>query len=213
MNNENYENYLTTTNEGLDINAHNIEVECITSSKDKFSLDCDGNLTVNSINFNSSENNLLSFDAIFDKIYPVGAIYISTNEINPGTLFVGTWEQIVGKFLLASNNSNASYALGKTGGTISHTHKSTAHTHGAGKLAAAINFDAQTGIYTRWTTDCGAFTATGLKASKEVVNSSNKSRGESTVVYGTTASTTPGDTGSSSNMPPFLSVNVWKRVS
>jgi len=56
MKNENYENYLTTTNEGLNINAHNIEVECITSSKNKFNLDCDGNLTVNSINFNNSEN-------------------------------------------------------------------------------------------------------------------------------------------------------------
>ena len=64
MENENYENYLTTTNEGLDINAHNIEVECITSSKNKFGLDSDGNLTVNSINFNNSSNNLLSFDII-----------------------------------------------------------------------------------------------------------------------------------------------------
>jgi len=102
MKNENYENYLTTTNEGLNINAHNIEVECITSSKNKFNLDCDGNLTVNSINFNNSENNLLSFEAIFNKIYPVGAIYISTSNINPGTLFTGAWEQIKGRFLIGS---------------------------------------------------------------------------------------------------------------
>ena len=36
---------------------------------------------------------------------------------------------------------------------------------------------------------------------------------EGVQINGATASTTPGNTGSSSNMPPFLSVNVWKRIS
>lgn len=211
--NNNYNKYFTETENGLDIEANNINANCITSQDNKFSLDSEGNLTVNSINFNTSENNLLSFETIFDRIYPVGAIYISTNEVNPGTLFVGTWEKIIGKFLLASNDSMDEYALGKTGGAVNHTHTSAAHTHGAGTLAAAINFDAQTGIYTKWTTSRGSFQATGLKLAKEVVNNNTSTRPESTVVYGTTASTTPGNTGSSSNMPPFISVNVWKRVS
>ena len=217
MENENYENYLTTTSEGLDINAHNIEVECITSSKNKFSLDCDGNLTVNSINFSSSENNILSFDAIFNKIYPVGAIYISANEVNPGTLFTGVWEKIEGKFLLASNNSVTAYALGSTGGAVSHTHTSAAQSHGAanvanGSMYAAMAVKGTSGL--RYKTVTGInFTPNERKADGGAGYNYSTNQTEGVQINGATASTTPGNTGSSSNMPPFLSVNVWKRIS
>ena len=32
--------------------------------------------------------------------YPVGAIYMSVDSTNPGSIFGGTWEQIKGRFLL-----------------------------------------------------------------------------------------------------------------
>lgn len=217
MENENYENYLTVTSEGLDINAHNIEVECITSQKNKFSLDCDGNLTVNSLTFSESKNDMLSFEAIFNKIYPVGAIYISTNEVNPGTLFTGTWEQIVGKFLLASNKSDSNYALGKTGGTVNHTHTSAAHSHGAanaanGSMYAAMSVMGTNGLRYRSKTGI-SYTPNERKADGGAGYNYTTKQSEAIQVMGATASTTPGSTGQSSNMPPFLSVNIWKRVS
>ena len=71
-----------------------------------------------------------------DLIYPVGSIYMSVNNTNPGTLFGGTWEQIQGKFLLGQSSGHAG---GSTGGaeTVtlttaqlpSHTHSVPAHTH------------------------------------------------------------------------------------
>lgn len=74
---------------------------------------------------------------MLNKVYPVGAIYISTSNTNPYTLFgVGTWEQITGKFLLASSDN---HSAGTTGGAESvtltvgqlpsHTHTGPSHTH------------------------------------------------------------------------------------
>lgn len=253
--NNNYDEYLTKTDAGLNIEANNIEANCITSRNNKFNLDSEGNLTCNTVtadielgnavvNNITSATNKFSMDAEgnltcnsvttteqsgnlnFDSIYPVGSIYMSVSDVNPETLFTGThWEKIMDKFLVGAGNE---YALGSSGGVKTHTHtsaahshSSAAHSHGAGNLAAAINFEAQTGIYTRWTTACGAFQSTGLKQAKEVVNSNSSSRSEATVVYGTTASatpgatgtTTPGNTGASSNIPPYLAINIWKRVS
>lgn len=36
----------------------------------------------------------------FDKIYPIGSIYMSVNSANPSSLFGGKWEQLSGRFLI-----------------------------------------------------------------------------------------------------------------
>ena len=54
----------------------------------------------------------------WDKLHPVGSIYLSVSDTNPETLFGGTWEQIKDRFLLASGSS---YAAGSTGGEAEHT--------------------------------------------------------------------------------------------
>lgn len=51
-------------------------------------------------------------------IYPVGSIYMSVNNVNPSTIFGGTWEQIKDKFLLACGDT---YNNGATGGEATHT--------------------------------------------------------------------------------------------
>ena len=154
----NYEDYLTVTSDGLDVDANNINTNCITSKQNKFSLDSNGNLTVNSITINDASSNPLSFEAIFNRIYPVGAIYISTMDTNPGILFTGTWQRIEGRFLIGANSN---YAAGSTGGTATHTHTSAAHTHtsaahshtsaahthGYGSLYAAVNFSGTSGTF------------------------------------------------------------------
>ena len=51
-------------------------------------------------------------------VYPVGSIYWSSNNTNPGTLFGGTWTQIKDKFILAAGDS---YSNGATGGAATVT--------------------------------------------------------------------------------------------
>lgn len=54
-----------------------------------------------------------AFQAVFTKMgqrlndfYPVGSIYISTDNTSPATIFGGTWQSISGGILLPSNNCN-----------------------------------------------------------------------------------------------------------
>lgn len=51
-------------------------------------------------------------------IYPVGSIYMSINNVNPSTLFGGTWEQIKDTFLLSAGDT---YTAGSTGGSATKT--------------------------------------------------------------------------------------------
>lgn len=71
--------------------------------------------------------------------YPVGAIYLSVTEVNPSTLFGGTWERIGGRFLLGADST---YAAGSTGGEASHTltvDEMPKHNHEIDNLNAAGN--------------------------------------------------------------------------
>lgn len=63
---------------------------------------------------------------VINIMYPVGSIYMSVNDVNPSTLFGGTWERIQDRFLLAAGST---FAAGNTGGSkdavvVSHTHTS-----------------------------------------------------------------------------------------
>ena len=71
-------------------------------------------------------------DNVLLRAYPVGTIYMSTNEVNPGTLFGGTWEAWgSGRMPMSVNASDSNFnEVEKEGGSISHTHASPQHTHG-----------------------------------------------------------------------------------
>ncbi len=55
---------------------------------------------------------------LFDSVYPVGAVYISTSSTSPASLFGGSWTQITNTFLVASGSD---YTAGSTGGSTSVT--------------------------------------------------------------------------------------------
>ncbi len=121
-------------------------------------------------------------------IYPVGAIYISVNSTNPGTLFGGTWERIEDRFLLASGST---YANGTTGGSATHTltvAEMPSHGHNLQFHSAQGNVEPGKGV---------PFTGNG-----------------NSFIGGDARGIQPTGGGQPhNNMPPYLAVYVWKRVS
>lgn len=136
--------------------------------------------------------------------YPIGSIYQSTSSISPSSLFGGTWEQIKDVFLLSAGNT---YSAGKTGGSanavvVRHGGHVRPSEVDSGSIATAdwevapnssnsyfMNID-KVGAYG----DRRAFT-------KEFGNE---------VGFRTLYK---GESGTGKNMPPYLTVYVWKRLS
>jgi hypothetical protein len=152
-----------------------------------------------------------------DKVYPVGAIYMSTSATSPATLFGGTWAAIQNRFLVAAG---ATYSAGSTGGRASHAHTSAPHKHGAGfesggdgDLWATVT--GSTGyVYFREDGTVPASQATWPATHRVsgTYGTTSNSVGGGADVRGYTSTTTPDSTGSSSSLPPYLSVYMWQRT-
>lgn len=117
--------------------------------------------------------------------YPVGSIYLSVNDTDPATLFGGTWERIGGRFLLGADDT---YAAGSTGGEAEHTltiDEMPKHNHEIDNLNASGN------------------------ATPYMTVSAQDKKG-----YGGNVQTMFAGGGKPrNNMPPYLAVFMWKRVS
>lgn len=138
---------------------------------------------------------------LLDKAYPVGSIYISAKSTNPKDLFGGTWQQIAGKFLVGIGNG---FVVGDSGGSKTHTHTTgdhvlttnemPSHNHvlyypnSGGPGVANIGYPDTTIKKTWWAEAC--------KTGNE----------------GGDAAHNHGDTGSASNLPPYIAVWMWKRT-
>ena len=118
-----------------------------------------------------------------NEVYPVGSIYMSVNNVDPGTLFGGTWEQIQDTFLLAAGSS---YTAGDTGGEATHTltvDEMPSHNH-------TVSRGTNTG-----STEWGLVRYNTQNSSADTTRIANTGGGEP-----------------HNNMPPYLVVYMWKRT-
>ena len=117
-------------------------------------------------------------------LHPIGSIYMSVNETSPAELFGGTWEQLKNRFLLGISDA---HPLGEEGGSETHTltiSEMPSHTH----------------TYRRESSN----------GSGEGINFAMNDSGKYKTDSGYTNSS--GGNGAHNNMPPYLAVNMWKRV-
>lgn len=138
-------------------------------------------------NANSSLNQSLT--KYWEKIYPVGAIYMSLSSTSPATRFGGTWERILSRFLLAAHDS-AGYYVGSTGGEATHAltyEEMPPHTHGNAMAVA----------------NAGGY---GLPQTPAYADRVLVSGG------GTISTTLEGYGYPHNNMPPYYAVYMWERT-
>lgn len=156
--------------------------------------------------------------------YPVGSIYISTNTTNPSTYFGGTWERVKGRFLLGADDST--YKIGGTGGAASvslstsnlpaHAHSFTTAGAGYHDHQVALNGDSGFNIFYRlsWGANNTGYCITGNSTSGQSSGASFPSIAKGNGNHAHTGTTDNTGSGSAhNNMPPYLVVYIWKRVS
>lgn len=151
----------------------------------------------NQLFFQTAETNF-----VLDNVYPIGSIYMNVNSTNPGTLFGGTWEQIQGRFLLGMSSS---YPAGSQGGEASHT-LTTAEMPSHGHNPAN-----QSGYYGFITNSNKAFEVGDMG----VQSGSGRYYPYAPVAFDISRNSLTGTTGggnSHNNMPPYLSIYIWKRT-
>lgn len=125
MNENEYEyikNSFTKVGENTNLEVNNLNVSCITSKNNKFELDADGNLTVNSIVAKGGLPNGGMSGDILDIVYPIGSIYLTLSANDPNAFFGGTWVQIAkGRTLVGVDTEQTEFEkVNKTGGEKNH---------------------------------------------------------------------------------------------
>lgn len=157
--------------------------------------------TITSITFNM--NNWI------DKIYPIGAIYISIVDVAPSTLFGGRWEQIKDKFLLSAGDT---YANGSTGGSATVTltaNQSGLKAHGHGMAHTHNHRHDLNKNFSTGTGSVSAYTVTSNRStSTQYTGYDNTASSKSTTDNNTSSNASE----SHENMPPYLAVYMWKRI-
>ena len=145
-------------------------------------------ISTNTESINSLTNNLINL------IYPVGSIYMSVNNVSPASFLGGIWEQIKDRFLLAAGSS---YSAGSTGGEATHTlttNEMPEHEH-----QNWYTWSGSPSVGGNWKINMTLTTVGGI--------------GKWTHTSGLADAALTGGGAAHNNMPPYLTVYIWKRIS
>ena len=163
-------------------------------------------INANSIGFGSR--------SLLDLIYPVGSIYISVSSTDPGTIFGGTWEAFAtGKTLVGVDAADTDFnASGKEGGSKTvtlTTDQIPAHQHYFEQNIRGL----ATNVKLTQTTNQGSPEKNVVKAETGATMSvPERSRWSENYDGGDFRTTNTGGNEPHNNMPPYITVYMWKRT-
>lgn len=195
--------------DGTNLVVNNASVNCISNPNNKFSIDSEGNIVAKSLTLSESDSSELDFDEIFDKIYPIGSIYMSVNNVNPGTIFTGTWEQFaIGRTLVGVDTGQSEFnTVLKTGGhkeLQNHTHTATSSSSGSHQHTGNT-LEVQANLHTTTSNDCArninsSYDHAGVTITNAAGNHTH------------TVTINSSGNGNSGNLQPYVTCYIWRRT-
>ena len=147
--------------------------------------------------------------AALGALYPVGSVYTNASvSTNPATLLgFGTWTAFgTGRVLVGVDSGNTAFdTLGETGGSadaivVSHTHTATSSVSDPGHSHSILMSSSQN-------------TSNGTPS--KLSTTQNQTGNTESATTGISVSTSISSTGSSAtnaNLPPYITVYMWKRT-
>ena len=167
---------------------------------------CDTTEIYNSLIDVTNSNNILL------KMYPVGSIYTSLTDTNPGTIFGGTWIEFgSGRTLVGvDSNDNDFKQAEKTGGNKEHQHLYGLQ-YGGWYGQTEIENATTVGLLNYSTSNEISLTGRGESVGTETYQVNNALAGSlkstSGALYRMTANTS-----ANSSLQPYITVYMWKRT-
>lgn len=107
-------------------NAINLKITGVSNDLSNFKTETDNKFTTTKEELTSLINTTI--DNTINSIYPIGSVYISLTETNPGTYLKGVWEQfgqgrsLIGEGTGNDGNNAMNFTAGSTGGKYEHNH-------------------------------------------------------------------------------------------
>lgn len=176
----------------------------ITDLPDLSAADLTGNdvVAVDHNTGNGIETRKLPWKNLLNKIYPVGSLYMSAKATSPASFLGGTWERIKDTFILAAGDT---YAAGISGGAAEHTLTTSeipAHAHHQNTYVVNSGFTEKTNFPDRGLSY--PFENVNVYYAATTVNGAGNFDGILTSSIGIGSP--------HNNMPPYVTVYVWKRI-
>lgn len=139
--------------------------------------------------------------------HPVGSIYQTISPENPAVTFGGgTWERIENRFIMGASDT---YPAGSTGGSTAHEHEYKLEF--MWRLGALVGYPASAIATYNYKTQSWNNNNKKVNGGQYTLSNDGFSSTYGEKPGGETYSVT-GNTASSSSIPPYYSVYIWRRV-